>query len=337
MARAKAEVAALIGAGGVSPGRLPCPTSLLVAPATRSAVAAQALLEPKGARMKIWLLSGLDPAGEHLARSIAASCPLDRIVRVVWPPPSRRRAGSARRRISAMDAVSAVLRRGEQAWREHHTERLGRGAASHLAAHDASLSMAAVAADTTVAAPLINGPELAGELARCRPDLLVVHGAPVLHERVFGVPSSGTINVHYGIAPEYRGTSTLFWALYRRDFEHVGVTVHRVTSDLDGGPVLGHALPKLRPDDDEAAVFAACARVGADLVLAYLERCRRGAAPAGVALPLGPPPHRKAERRIAHDVAYWWRRNVARERLPARAAKVTLYGAVEAPPDAASR
>lgn len=303
--------------------------------------------------MKIWLLSGLDPAGEHLARAITASCPLDRIVRVVWPHPRPRRGGEARRHMSASDLVSAVLRRGEQHWREHNTERLGRATASLLAAHGANGASAAVVAnttvaahgangataavvaDTTVSAPLINGPELEAELRRGRPDLLVVHGAPLLHERIFGVPAFGTINVHYGIAPKYRGTSTLFWALYRRDFEHVGVTVHRVTSDLDGGPVLGHALPNLHPDDDEAAVLASSARVAAELVVAYLERCQRGQPPSGVVLPLGPPPHRKAERSIAHDVAYWWRRNVARERLPTRAATVTIYSAGEAQPDAA--
>ena len=51
------------------------------------------------------------------------------------------------------------------------------------------------------------------------------------------------INIHMGVSPFYRGSSTNFWALYDGRADLVGATVHRLTSGLDSGPILFHALP----------------------------------------------------------------------------------------------
>jgi folate-dependent phosphoribosylglycinamide formyltransferase PurN len=79
-----------------------------------------------------------------------------------------------------------------------------------------------------------------------RPDLGVVAGTGILKERVFGVPRLGSINLHSGKAPEYRGAAPAFWELFN-GASHVGITIHRVTAQLDSGHVLRQELFPLDP------------------------------------------------------------------------------------------
>lgn len=50
-----------------------------------------------------------------------------------------------------------------------------------------------------------------------------------------------TINIHAGISPFYRGCDCNFWALYQKNFDLVGTTIHYLTKGLDNGPILYHA------------------------------------------------------------------------------------------------
>lgn len=78
------------------------------------------------------------------------------------------------------------------------------------------------------------------------PDLAVVDGTYVLREPVFLLPRFGSINLHCGKLPDYRGAPPAFWELYNGERE-VGVTVHRVTAKLDEGPILQQELFPLDP------------------------------------------------------------------------------------------
>jgi len=51
------------------------------------------------------------------------------------------------------------------------------------------------------------------------------------------------INIHMGIAPQYRGSSCNFWALYDRHPELVGATIQTLAKKVDEGEILFHALP----------------------------------------------------------------------------------------------
>jgi len=68
-------------------------------------------------------------------------------------------------------------------------------------------------------------------------DLGVIAGTYILREKVFGIPGLGSINLHSGKAPEYRGAAPAFWELYNGEL-HVGITIHQVTARLDSGDIL---------------------------------------------------------------------------------------------------
>lgn len=52
------------------------------------------------------------------------------------------------------------------------------------------------------------------------------------------------INIHMGISPYFRGSSTNFWAPYKGRIDMVGATIHMLSKGLDSGDILYHAFPK---------------------------------------------------------------------------------------------
>lgn len=74
-------------------------------------------------------------------------------------------------------------------------------------------------------------------LEALQPDLGVVVGTHRLAPALYGVPRLGSINLHLGHAPEYRGSSPAFWELYDGT-PTVGVTIHWVNDQLDAGDIL---------------------------------------------------------------------------------------------------
>jgi peptidoglycan/xylan/chitin deacetylase (PgdA/CDA1 family) len=83
------------------------------------------------------------------------------------------------------------------------------------------------------------------ELARqFSPDLGLSLAAPILRDPLFSVPRHGTLNLHKGRVPQYRGMPPAFWELWNDESE-VGCTVHRVEAALDAGPIVAEqAVPR---------------------------------------------------------------------------------------------
>jgi len=63
------------------------------------------------------------------------------------------------------------------------------------------------------------------------------------------------INIHPSLLPKYRGLHTHRRAMAARDAEH-GASVHFVTAELDGGPVIAQARIPIHLHDDEETLAA---------------------------------------------------------------------------------
>ena len=90
---------------------------------------------------------------------------------------------------------------------------------------------------------------LFAEVDRVQPDLIVCAG----YMRILGADaligrSSRMINIHPSLLPKYRGLHTHQRALDAGDRQH-GASVHFVTAELDGGPVISQALIDVKSDD----------------------------------------------------------------------------------------
>ena len=83
----------------------------------------------------------------------------------------------------------------------------------------------------------LHSPEALAAVRALRPDLGLVFGCYRLERRLFGIPRLGTLNLHLGKSPDFRGSSPGFYELVA-GIPEVGVTVHRVDDGLDSGPIL---------------------------------------------------------------------------------------------------
>jgi peptidoglycan/xylan/chitin deacetylase (PgdA/CDA1 family) len=70
-----------------------------------------------------------------------------------------------------------------------------------------------------------------------KPDLGLSLAAPILKRTLFALPRLGTINLHKGSVPQYRGMPPAFWELWNEE-SSVGCTVHWVDDRLDTGEIV---------------------------------------------------------------------------------------------------
>jgi phosphoribosylglycinamide formyltransferase-1 len=92
---------------------------------------------------------------------------------------------------------------------------------------------------------------LAAEIDRFSPGLVVLAGfMRILGPDFVDHYAGRMLNIHPSLLPKYRGLHTHRRALEARDEVH-GASVHFVTRELDGGPVILQARVPVVPGDDE--------------------------------------------------------------------------------------
>ena len=94
--------------------------------------------------------------------------------------------------------------------------------------------------------PDIHSAEIVAAVRDFAPDLGLSLAAPILKPEIFQAPRLGTINLHKGKLPEFRGMPPAFWEFWT-DRPSVGCSVHWVDSRLDHGAVLlASEIPRQR-------------------------------------------------------------------------------------------
>jgi len=83
------------------------------------------------------------------------------------------------------------------------------------------------------------------------------------------------INIHPSLLPKYRGLHTHRRALKAGDLQH-GASVHFVSAELDGGPVIAQARIDIHPGDTEDALAARLLSQEHRLLVACVEAIARG-------------------------------------------------------------
>ena len=124
---------------------------------------------------------------------------------------------------------------------------------------------------------------LAELIASRSPDLVILAGfMRILGAAVLQRFSGRMINLHPSLLPLYRGTDTYARAIEAGDSEH-GASMHFVTAELDGGPVISQVRIPVKDDDDPRSLAARLAPREHELVVATAElfarrsvECRNG-------------------------------------------------------------
>ncbi|MDP5217642.1 formyltransferase family protein [Ruegeria sp. 2205SS24-7] len=116
-------------------------------------------------------------------------------------------------------------------------------------------------------------------LADCAPDLIVVTGCgQILDEEILAIPTLGAINFHPADLPAGHGAGAQpYQDLVERSDPWTRWTVHKMTTEVDAGPVIGVSCPIFAGDAngqvarDPEKVFQRMAEILPDMVAILLD------------------------------------------------------------------
>jgi methionyl-tRNA formyltransferase len=109
-------------------------------------------------------------------------------------------------------------------------------------------------------------------IAELQPDLGIVAAyGRILPDALLSLPRLGMINVHASLLPRYRGAAPVHRAVIAGD-DRTGITIMRVVTELDAGPMLAAASRPVGPDETSVEVERHLADMGAALLLEVVNR-----------------------------------------------------------------
>jgi len=212
---------------------------------------------------KIVCLSTLGVSTGYIVEQLLQAFPAMQLIRLRCQPPVR----STWNRLRKMTVARSWRRLEERLFYSGHHARGSEQVQRLLYGHRPVPALPAV---TELRTSEVNHPSTAELIHSLDPDVMITVGAPLLKPQIFSIPRRGTINIHFGIAPYYRGEETLFWPLYYRDEHQLGVTIHQIDRGIDTGPTLAQGFVDVDSDDTEWTLEAKTARLGADLLVDLL-------------------------------------------------------------------
>ena len=124
----------------------------------------------------------------------------------------------------------------------------------------------------------VNAPAFRGLLDSLEIDIAVVAGfSQIFGEEILSVPKRGTLNLHAGRLPQYRGGSPLNWQIINGEPE-AGLSVILMDGGIDTGPVLAECAIPIDGDDTIATLHEKANAAFPPLTVAAIEAVRQGGA-----------------------------------------------------------
>ncbi len=126
--------------------------------------------------------------------------------------------------------------------------------------------------------PSMKSPESEDRLRSLAPDaMIVVAYGLILPQPVLDVPRFGCFNIHASLLPRWRGAAPIQHAILAGD-RNTGVSIMRMTSGLDMGPVIAQRERRIDPHMSAGELHDALAALGAPLMLDVLAQVAEGRA-----------------------------------------------------------
>lgn len=108
-------------------------------------------------------------------------------------------------------------------------------------------------------------------VAALEPDLGVVAAyGRIIPDALLAVPRLGMINIHGSLLPKYRGAAPVHRAILNGERE-TGISIMRLVTELDAGPVFATGRHPIGPDDTTPEVERALSVLGARLVMQVVD------------------------------------------------------------------
>jgi phosphoribosylglycinamide formyltransferase-1 len=89
---------------------------------------------------------------------------------------------------------------------------------------------------------------------QCNPDVVILAGFMRIFTEAFAQKYCGKmLNIHPSLLPKFQGLNTHQRAIDAHESEH-GVSIHFVTAELDGGPVIAQSSVAVLPNDNASSL-----------------------------------------------------------------------------------
>lgn len=116
----------------------------------------------------------------------------------------------------------------------------------------------------------LHDPEAIAILRQWAPGLIVVAAfGQILRQEVLDLPEHGCLNIHASLLPRWRGAAPVQAAILHGDRE-TGVTLMKMDTKLDTGPILAQRALPIREDETGGSLSRRLAEAGAELLLQTL-------------------------------------------------------------------
>jgi methionyl-tRNA formyltransferase len=117
----------------------------------------------------------------------------------------------------------------------------------------------------------LNSVKVAKFVSEINADFCFVFGCDIIKDPVFSCLPELTINLHLGLSPWYKGSTTLFWPFYNLEPQEAGITLHYLSKKADEGAILHTSRPELRQGDGIHDVAARCVEMAKSDVVKLLK------------------------------------------------------------------
>jgi folate-dependent phosphoribosylglycinamide formyltransferase PurN len=151
--------------------------------------------------------------------------------------------------------------------------------------------------------PDIHAEDVLERVRSLAPDLGLIYGSPILKPVLFEFPTFGTLGIHHGKVPEYKGKKTTFWAMFNGE-RTAGVTIQKVNAGLDTGQIVKQGAVSIGCRS-QRTVWHELEALGLDLYIQAIIEVKQGTAnyqPQG-----GKQGKLYRDPKLADIATLWWR------------------------------
>jgi folate-dependent phosphoribosylglycinamide formyltransferase PurN len=121
----------------------------------------------------------------------------------------------------------------------------------------------------------VNSTKFIARIQDIKPYFLLTLGGPLYKKRLIDGCRGAAINQHAGISPQMKGSGTTEWALYHRDLDLVGSTVHLLSTGADSGAIIKKSFPSLLGTDQLETIFLRVVALGTELMIDSVKEIMR--------------------------------------------------------------
>lgn len=106
---------------------------------------------------------------------------------------------------------------------------------------------------------------------KLKPHISIVAGySQIFEKRLINLPTFGTINLHAGSLPKYRGGSPLNWQIINGE-KYIGISLIKMTEGIDEGLILKKKHFLLKKNDDIRSVHAKVNKLFPEILISLLK------------------------------------------------------------------